>query len=366
MHAMQAGSPLSIALVALSVRGAMGEYVEQLAAALQKSCRLHLFVPQHYSFAAGGEGMQVHRFVTGSTRLRAGLSLINLLGARKLFREIRDAKPDVVHLLNGEGYPWSPLLARWCKRASLPLVVTVHDPEPHQNTLSERVQMFLRRSVLKNATRVHIHSARFAETLVKQGVEIERQSVVPHGSFAPRYVQYRQDEIERERMALFFGRLEHYKGLDVLVQAGLLLKGQLRILIAGPGSLPPSLLKTIAERPEIFELRQGFIQDAEVTLLFQRAAVCVLPYRQCTQSAVPLIAAALGTPVVASALGGFLDDVPQVNGILVPSENPAALSDGILAALGRPVNYPLDREFSHLAIRFLQLYANSLTAKRSG
>ena len=106
----------------------------------------------------------------------------------------------------------------------------------------------------------------------------------------------------------------------------------------GPGACPPKLESCFREHPDLFELHNRYLDDEEVAALFQRAAVCVLPYRQATQSSVPLISAAFGVPVVATAVGAFLDDVPRVNGILVRPDDAAALAQGIQDALGR---YPV-------------------------
>jgi glycosyltransferase involved in cell wall biosynthesis len=219
----------------------------------------------------------------------------------------------------------------------------------------------LRGFVIRRAHGIHLHTARFAENLVKQGVEKKRIYVIPHGSFAPLFLPYRQDGVKREPLVLFFGRLEYYKGLDLFVEAGLLTAGGLRFAIAGPGKLSPRIVERIKTYPDIFEIYNRYLTEVEVAHLFQRASVCVLPYRQATQSSVPLIAAAFGVPVVATALGGFLDDVPRVNGVLVPPGDVKRLVQGIGEALNRNPRYPQELEFTSLAEKFAQWY-NAATA----
>jgi len=188
------------------------------------------------------------------------------------------------------------------------------------------------------------------------GVPQERIHVVPHGSFAHRFIIHAKDGIPREPIALFFGRLARYKGLETLVKAGLLLGGGLKVAIAGPGRLSRRLKNRVARHPEVFELHNRYLPESEVAQLFQRASVCVLPYQQATQSSIPLVAAAFGVPVVASAVGAFADDVPRVNGILVTPEDPGELARGIKSALGRLPYYPTELEFDHLAEAFFDLY----------
>lgn len=347
------GSALKVALVALSVRGAMGQYLEALSAELSKRAELHIFVPKHFEVRKLGSAV-VHCFVTGTKRAEALARLLNPIAALAVWRQIQATSPDIVHLFNGEGYPCALVWAFLAGRERLPLLVTVHDPEPHPGNMWEWLNARLRPYVLRRAVSVHVHSQRFATVVRAQGArDVE---VIPHGSLAPRFLRYRKPGIQRESVALFFGRVEAYKGLDILVEAGIRLNGKVKVVIAGPGNLPLAIVRKIQPHEEIFEVHNRYLEDWEVAELFQRASVCVLPYKQASQSSIPLIAAAFGVPVVASAVGAFFEDVPAVGGILVPKEDPEALASGIIQAFGLTPTYPADLEFKHLAKRFARWY----------
>jgi glycosyltransferase involved in cell wall biosynthesis len=137
-------------------------------------------------------------------------------------------------------------------------------------------------------------------------------------------------------------------------------------VIAGPGRLPPQLEASFREHPDFFELHNRYLDDDEVATLFQRAGVCVLPYKQATQSSVPLISAAFGVPVVATAVGAFLDDVPRVGGVLVRPNDPAALAQGIQEALGRVPRYPRELEFDMLVDDFIEMYRKTMDTTNKG
>jgi glycosyltransferase involved in cell wall biosynthesis len=332
----------------------MGHYLDALITPLTEQAEVHLFVPEHYSEKTGKA--TVHLFSTGSNKRDAILRLLNPFLGLPLWQRIEKIKPDVVHLFNGEGYPWTLLWVYWANHKKLPMVVTVHDPEPHPGNLQHLINSYLGSFTVIRASRVHIHSKSFLEKVTQQGVLPERIFIIPIGSIAERFVSHRRGDILQEDVALFFGRLEAYKGLDLLIEAGFFLKGELRVIIAGPGDIPNNILQTIQTNPEIFELHNRYLSEAEVANLFQRASVCVLPYRQATQSQLPLIAAAFGVPVVATEVGGFVEDVPLVNGLLVPPGNPEALAKGIREAIGRIPYYPKEYEFEFLAKKFVNLY----------
>jgi len=335
----------------------MGQYLEAFAAELSKRVELHIFVPKHFpkhlDVRELGSAV-VHCFVTGTSRAEALARLLNPVAALAVWRQIQAASPDIVHLFNGEGYPWSLLWARWANNAGLSLVVTVHDPEPHPGNVWEKVNARLRRYVLKRARSVHVHCQCFIQMVQAQGAKTV--IVIPHGSLAERFLRHRKDGIKREPMALFFGRIELYKGLETLIEAGIILGGKLRIVIAGPGQIPPTLLRKIQTHQRIFEVHNRYLADWEVAELFQRAAVCVLPYSQATQSSLPLIAAAFGVPVVATAVGAFIEDVPRVGGKLIPPGDAESLAKAIIEAVGSAPIYPRDLEFRYLAERFVEWY----------
>jgi glycosyltransferase involved in cell wall biosynthesis len=281
---------------------------------------------------------------------------MNPFGALKVWQKILAVEPKVVHLFNGEGYPWAVLWSLLAEAHKVPFLVTVHDPEPHPKNLYETASARLRYWVLKRAAGVHVHGENLVPLLARYGVPKERVQVIPHGSLASRYTKHVRPGILKEPLVLFFGRMEYYKGLDYLVEAAFILRGQFRFAIAGPGRLPRRVARAIHANPDLFELYNRYLDDHEVAHLFQRSAVCVLPYRQATQSGVPLIAAGFGVPVVATHLGALAEDVPRVGGLTVPPNDSKILAAAIQQAISRPVNYPKELEFTVLSARFVQWY----------
>lgn len=349
---------MRIAIVAPMVRGAMGHYLTCWLPALAGHVHVNAFIPEHFQDSL--PGLTVHRFPWGPTRVRTLARLLNPAGAAQLWGEVQGARPDVVHVFNGEGYPWIRSLVARARQARLPVVVTVHDPEVHPGNAWDRLTSVLRVPVLRTAHLLHVHSARFIPQLKRAGVPGDSIHVIPHGSVAPCFTRYRTGHEVREPVALFFGRLEAYKGLDVLAEAARLLQGRPRVLVAGPGRVPDRVREVARRHPEWLAVENRYLSDPEVATLFERAAVCVLPYLHATQSSLPLIAAAFGVPVVASAVGAFLDDVRLVGGLLVPPGDPQALARCIREAMElRPVS-PAELEFPNLAERFVAMYRNAI------
>jgi glycosyltransferase involved in cell wall biosynthesis len=347
---------LRVALVAISARGALAQYVEALSDSLHQLVDLHLFVPGHYGGSV--QGSTPHPFRTGASKWRAAGRLSTPSGARRVWREIRSIQPDVIHVFSGEGYPWSWWWSRWNRVERIPFLVTVHDVHRHPRDPVEWLSDRLQRYVMRHAASVHVHCEAFVRDARRRSGS--RVVVIPHGSLAPRFLCHARPSVPREPLVLFFGRVRSYKGVDLLVDAAEHLSPDLRIAIAGPGRLPWPVSHTLRRRGDRFEVHNRLLADAEVAHLFQRACVCVLPYRQATQSSVPLIAAGFGVPVVATALGGFVEDIPRVGGVLVKPDDARALAAGIVEARSRTAVHPAELSFDRTARQYADWYASAL------
>jgi len=132
----------------------------------------------------------------------------------------------------------------------------------------------------------------------------------------------------------YFGRLEHGKGVDVLIEAAARLHGLLpstAFLLVGDGPLREALVARAASAglPVCFA---GHRDD--VPALLRLCAVAVLPSRQEAFGRVLVEAMASGVPVVASRVGGIPEVcVDGVTALLVPPDDADALAVAIALTL---------------------------------
>jgi glycosyltransferase involved in cell wall biosynthesis len=134
---------------------------------------------------------------------------------------------------------------------------------------------------------------------------------------------------------LFFGRISHYKGLDVLFAAMPRVwdaAPDTRLVVAGEGDVPPS---HVLDDPRV-TLRAEHVPEADVPGLYNNATAVVLPYRQASQSGVGSLAKSFGRGSVVTDEGGLPELVADGSGIVVPSEDPHALADALLEVLTEP------------------------------
>lgn len=135
-------------------------------------------------------------------------------------------------------------------------------------------------------------------------------------------------------LALFFGHIRPFKGLDVVLEAWSGLRRDVRLLIAGEvwWDEEPRYRRQIEDlklgQQVVFHPR--FIPDAEVPAYFAAADVVLAPYRREAQSGVVMTAFHFGRPVIATRVGGIPEVIREgENGMLIPPDDAAALTAAV-------------------------------------
>ncbi len=268
--------------------------------------------------------------------------LRNLFWYRKTLRRFR---PEVVH------FQASNDLATLCTLLfrRLPLVVTIHDVTPHPGEADKHGNRWFMKfardrlypRALKRGVRFIVHGESLRQFLNDEfQVPLDAIASIPHGILAT----FDDAEVvkaplqprpaEAPGSVLFFGRMEHYKGLHVLLEALPLVLARLpetRFVIAGRGESLDKLRAEFASYPQV-EIRDYYIQSAEVAELFRDAAVTVAPYIEASQSGVIASAYAFDVPAIASKVGALHEVVlHEKTGLLVEPDDAQELA----AALSR-------------------------------
>ena len=250
------------------------------------------------------------------------------------FRSLVCVHLPAVHL-------WNLALVPALRRRGYRVIHTLHDLDPHVGVRFGPLIRLWNRLIIRWADRLLVHGEVYRRRLLDQGVAPQCVVAVPllHG-----FLSYEQSGLPAalsdravacEPWALFFGRLERYKGVGTLLEAaGLAGDPPLRLLLAGQGELA-SLWD--GPLPPGVELRPRRIDDAEAIDLFRRCGLLVLPYLDATQSALVAAAYAFGKPVLVTQSGALPEYVQHgVTGWIVPPGDPAALARTLQSALADP------------------------------
>lgn len=242
------------------------------------------------------------------------------------------------------------------------VVLTVHNINAaKRDNRDNALNRFTLRYLYSTAHLLIVHTPQSKAELMKEfPVKESKIAIIKHG-MNNRVLQRGISRVEarmyfglksEEKVVLFFGNIDYYKGLDVLVDSLLLLpeefRQNLKVLIAGNSKYPdytgPVIEKTkSAELKDSVISRIGYIPDEEVEYYFTAADCIVLPYRNIYQSGVVFMAYTFGLPLLAADVGNFRNDVPEGKaGYLFESGNTGDLSKTILKYFESEMYHNLD------------------------
>jgi glycosyltransferase involved in cell wall biosynthesis len=293
--------------------------------------------------AAGAGGGSDPRFrLVRPIRPRAldGLVFYAVLPFR-VARDLRDFRPDAV-LAQGAQEAALCVVGRTLARVPTKVVADIHgDPaaparlygSPRRKALAPLADA-LARFGLRRSDGVRTISA-YTSSLVR---EVGAEPTAEFAAFMDLepFLEHDPVPLPERPTALFVGVLERYKAVDVLAEAWRLAAPRLPdavLHIVGRGTLHDVPEQLVADLPGQTRWT-GSLATLEVAHALDGATVLVLPSRSEGLGRVVVEAFCRGRGVVASRVGGIRDIVDnEANGVLVPSEDPAALADALVRVL---------------------------------
>lgn len=306
----------------------------------------------------------------------------------RLLKLVQEERPQIVHF---QWLPLPPLDLLYLRRLRrrhpyIGVVATIHDVDPVTTVFGEHGVP----GILHLADGVIVHGQASKATLIRRFpfLDQDKVHVAAHGPLYVSDLSPLEDASNAERkkhVALVFGEIKRYKGLDILAKALCSLnaedKAKLKIVVAGKleEAACRAHLEQLRDTGVEVDLRVGYVPSKEVASLFRAADLALLPYKAITQSGVLLTALAQGRAVIASALG----DIPELvnatqGGWCVTPSDPAALAAALHQALaaescdlrrrGSLARAKLLAEFGwdSTAMSTIACYEKALDRKRNG
>lgn len=323
---------MKVALISLARRGGMVHYHQELAKSLAHLTPIVVVCAAGVAPSYFPKGVPRWAIDTGHDSVSSLLKAANPATWYRIVRLLRKVEADVYHIV--APHEWNPIVACAVRLTGKPLIYTVHDPMPHRGA---PIRMRISNAVLVRMADALVALTRLGRAqLAGTGLDSRRLFLIPmmvHLAFA---AQARVRSRSR-KIFLFFGRIEPYKGLQILLSAFKRARQQLdgwQLLIAGSGPFPDGAISQPASGIRILN---RYIADREVADIISQAGVVVLPYLDATQSGVIAIAAALGKPVIATRVGGLPEMVIHgKTGLVVPPNNVDALSRAMVSLARHP------------------------------
>jgi glycosyltransferase involved in cell wall biosynthesis len=258
---------------------------------------------------------------------------------------MRKLQPDVIHMSmpspTGE-------LAFLASRTRVPMIASYHGDVVRGGPIPAAYDRFAAR-FLRRANAIVVGSERLAETTTALRGHADRVVVIPYGVDVEVYRDRPPlaDEIRRKLpgsrtgpLAVLLGRLVHYKGADVAIDAMRDPRlADATLLIVGNGPLRASLESRAAGLDRVVFV--GEVADDERAAYYHAADVFVFPGTNRGESygISQVEAMATGTPSISTELGTGTSWVNQHErtGLVVAPRDPRALADAMVELFGDPV-----------------------------
>jgi len=248
------------------------------------------------------------------------------------------------------------LLPVWLRLWAGRYVHTAHNALPHSRERS-RLFRWVYRWVYRFPHAIIAHTNRIAHQLESEfGVDPSRIIVISIGLNEEMPTTDLSASDARRQLGLpahgpiafFFGKVEPYKGVDLLAEAwGAVRTPDARLVIAGwcpDAGYAQQIRNAIACSPRAatMEWREGFVPNETVAVWLRACDVVVMPYRNIYQSGVVFLCLRFGVPVVGTNVGSLAEFIDSDSGIITATNDPAGIAEALDRFFSDPTRFRRD------------------------
>lgn len=185
------------------------------------------------------------------------------------------------------------------------VVFTVHDGILHageKNYITQNLTDYR----IRKATEL-IFLTKYVQELVEKDKKIKKKSyIIPHPILENPFFELKKETLKTKNL-LFFGRIDKYKGVEILMESAMKSEASFEMLrIAGKNLYDISYLKH-----KKIEVINKYLSEKEIGRLINWADILVLPYLEATQSGVISLGIYGELPMICTKVGGFSEQLEE-------------------------------------------------------
>ena len=249
-------------------------------------------------------------------------STFNVPELYKVLRFIRKQKFDVIYFETL--HTWNIPIWIFHPRNTV-ILQAMHEVEPHEGDGAVKSVELMNKATVKLADYILLRNKNFIEPLKrKYGYPSERiRSLDPWRRF-PDY-----DPLTHSHRALFFGRINKYKGIEYLPE---IIEKCPDVQFDIVGRVDDGLEDTVEQIRKLHNahLCTEYVTDAQMVDYFHNADFVILPYKSASQSGVVLDSDKFARPPIAFNVGAIGDQIVEgVNGTLIKAGDVNAFSSKV-------------------------------------
>ncbi|KWZ85249.1 glycosyltransferase family 4 protein [Heyndrickxia coagulans] len=331
---------INILLVGFNLDGAMGDNYYQLSKSLIKFKEHNWFGLSKRDKRINIKNANFKEVLLVDYNKRNIISLFKNIF--KINKFIKSNKIDIIFLIT-PNLIFNVFISIAFKKKKI--IYFLHDPTPHSG------EKFLRRYTLNMQNKIVtslsqiIVVASYSQmkeirnsnilNLNKKRIETIELGLLNNLVFSE--LNKKNTDIVEDIDVLFFGRIEHYKGLDILADALEFLETQkkkVKCYIVGKGKIIDFIKSS---QIDLFEINNTYVEDYELASLIKRAKIVVFPYKNATGTQTVQTVYFYQKPVIASNTGSFSD-------YIIDGETGILFEKNDYKELAKSIDYLLENE----------------------
>ena len=258
----------------------------------------------------------------------------------RLKTEIDRTRPDAVIELMP--HVWSSFIFSGDLLKGVSYIPIIHDYHPHPGDYRSSSIVWLLKRVLRRADMIFTLSGAVAGRLEADSA-VDASKIVtlfhPDLDFGG-YRKMQPPPPGGPIRLLFFGRIMRYKGLAVFLDMVDELRARkiaVEVAVIGEGDLGPNMPRLVAMGAEVIN---RWLTEAEIGHHLPRFHAMVLSHIEASQSGVAAAALGAGIPVIATPVGGIIEQITHgETGLIAKRADAVALADAAETMITSPGLY---------------------------
>lgn len=259
-------------------------------------------------------------------------NIISILELIDILRILKKEKIKLLHIASGRPFWLFPLYIIYKLAFKGKIVFTLHEPIKRKGDPSTfKIYKYLDYYLVIKLADYLIFGGKQILQIFKNSMSTKAKLIQTSlGIFTQLNSSTKKTYIRKNNRILFFGRIEKYKGLKILIKSTKYIKNDYELIIAGAGKIEKNqTLDRLINRGKV-KIYNYFIDNDFLIKLFSTSSVVVVPYLTGTQSGVISTAFSFNTPVIATKIGSIHEIITErKTGFVVKPNDPKSLADKI-------------------------------------
>ncbi len=309
---------MKLLIISLRTTGLLKEMFEEYCLEWSKMAEVYCITNDNVelSFLDIGRVLNLHY------RRKEPLSYFSIEKIKRAKEFMDNIKPSIILFFTP--HPDNIFLVKYA--AKYPVVCQIHNPLPHSGTkITERIISAIQKKLyFKYCKRIFVAGESLKNDLV-QHYGIAEDRIYSHKFAALSNIPQIPKTAGNEKYdVIFFGRIEPYKGINVLIDSLKFTHHCRTVLIVGKGK---PYFSTVSDQAEITFVNE-YVPDDKLAVLIAESKMVVMPYLDATGTSTVIQAFSFGKPVIATNVGVFPEYVAE-GGIIIQPNNPKQLAKAI-------------------------------------